>query len=332
MKAAFPVAFGALLSCAQTRTEPAEPFIAPAGDSALATPSASAASLADASAAAFPTALAAPSCNATKAFSPLHGTEHAQLPVGAPGTICDALSAVFNDYDSASESSATAGGTVRAGESFPVEHAARTLWVVPYYTGTSAEESFLCGCCEAAANLALLTASQGKLVVAAKTTQPIEHRGMGTGITSSPLKLALDERRELVLVESAHTCGNAPLRRYLHGLVLDGDKLGGARSAGGEPSPPWQLVEVLDWRVGARGSTAGADVSELTATVTTQAGPGPERDLVFTWSRKLCPFDEQAGEYVCGSPKPAGTERLRWSGTDYERRGPEAKLEHFSLP
>ncbi len=315
-RAAILVVFGTLLSCAQPRTDAAELVIAPASDSAAAASSGSAPAAPAPSASASSTAQIAPTCGATLAFSAITGAEHAKLPAGVPATVCDAISTLFSDYDASSETSVAAGGALRAGGSFMVTLGGRTLVALPHYTGEIAKESFLCGCCEAKASLALLELSAGKLVVVAKTLKPIAHAGLGTGLTASPLKLRLDDTRELVLVESAHTCGTAPLRRILHGLEVDGQK----------------LVPRLEWRVGARGSTGQADVSEVTATVTNEPGPGVAFDLVFAWSRALCPFDQQAGEYVCGPPKPTGSERLRWSGSVYKLHGPEAKLEHFNLP
>jgi hypothetical protein len=255
-------------------------------------------------------------CKATRAFSSLQGTEYLALPAQLAIDACAALTAIFPDYDAQPQSSVVAGGTVRAGDGFSVMLDGRAVLALPYYTGEIAEEMFLCGCCTAKAGLALLDVVDGKVSLIAKASKPVEHAGLGTGLKPSSAQLVFDDKESLITLETAHTCGTAPLRRYLHAF----------RVANGK------LAEVLDWRVGARGTTGVADISEVTATVTnapaTSASKGP-RELVFTWQRALCPFDDKAGDYLCGQPTPAGSERLHFNGNRYVLNGPRAKLEHF---
>ena len=253
-------------------------------------------------------------CKATRAFSALGGPELVTPPPSFGRTACEALRAVVPDYEADTESSPTVGA-VRAGQGFAVEVAGRSVWALPYYVGKDAEESFLCGCCEAKANLALVAVASGAVEVVAKAAAPIPHAGLGTELEPSSLRLKLDDKRELVLLQSEFTCGTAPLRRVLHGFTLDGKK----------------LTPVLEWFVGARGSTGVADVSEVSATVTNAERAGGPFDLVFTWTRSLCPFDDKAGEYVCGNGKPSGTELLRFDGSSYKLSGPRAKLEHLTI-
>ena len=292
------------------------PVLAPSGAPAASAPAGEPArSVATTETATPPAPSAPPSCKATRAFTGLAGsTEYLKLPAAAGATACEALEALVPDYDAATESSKK-DGTVRADEGFSVEVAGRSVWALPYYVGKEAEELFLCGCCEAHAKLALFEVVDGKVAVVARATAPISHAGLGTGLRPSPFKLKLDINRELVLVESANTCGTAPLRKVLHGFT----------AAQGVLKP------VLSWRVGARGSTRVADISEVSAVVSNEEQPGGAFDLLFSWRRADCPFDDKAGEYVCAQPQPYGTERLRFDGSSYKLRGPEAKLEHLTL-
>lgn len=252
-------------------------------------------------------------CWATEAFTTRGGQAKLALPASyAPLDACDALTSVFSDYDPTTESAASAGGAVRGHRAFEVTLGGRSLLVLSFYTGTAAEEGLLCGCCEAAAQVAVFERARGALPLVARTKTPIPHGGLGTGVSLFPTSLELDGSEGLLVLEAGTTCGNAPLRRVVHGFRVDGTA----------------LTPVLTWRVGARGvGASGLDVVEVNAAVRNEPRKDGPNDVVFAWSRAPCPFDDAAGSYVCKPGVPQGSERLRFDGKTYKLQGPRARLE-----
>lgn len=232
---------------------------------------------------------------------------------------CTALKAIFPDYDPATESSARAGGVVRARDAGLFLHGGRELLVLIDYRGKEAEEELVGGCDPFHAHVSLLARSpdNAQLTVVARGREPITHAGVGSAITIAlgpSSSVALRENDPALRLHSEHGCGTAPARTAAHLLVLDGTS----------------LRDVLGRFVGARGMQRDDTIHEIGAAL----GPKPHRptdkdgfaDLTLVWTDAACPFDDKAGDLVCGRGKPLGTDTYRYDGRAYVRRGPATKV------
>ncbi|HEU4538581.1 MAG TPA: hypothetical protein VFS00_30885, partial [Polyangiaceae bacterium] len=79
----------------------------------------------------------------------------------APFTSCDALGAIFADYDRATERSEVAGGLVRVDRARRWRWGGRELLALLFYQGEDAAADVICGQCRVRARLALLEARGG---------------------------------------------------------------------------------------------------------------------------------------------------------------------------
>lgn len=226
---------------------------------------------------------------------------------------CDALLAIHPDYDPQTEASAKAGGRVRADKAFVFRTSGRALLAVTRYMGPDAEQSMMCGCCSAEARVALLEARGGRLALVADADQPIEHGGINDGISLAAAQLAIRQGEELLTFDAAHACGTSPGRHYLHAFRLQGS----------------ELRQVLRHRASASGMDVNANLVRVAATPTPRKGKGEFFDIVLSWTRAPCPFDDAAGDYVCKAPAPIGTEILRFDGRTYRLAGAPLRLELF---
>lgn len=306
----------------------AAPNVAPAGVSSS-DPSVAVTSAASTPASA-PTAstsalVAAASCPARRPFVFASAPANERVlvlpaPFGASDA-CAALSAIFPDYDRGTERSTKAGGVVRARSAGVFAHGGRDLLVLIDYRGTEADEEFAGGCDPLYAHVSLLArASDGQgLTVVARASEPIAHAGVGSAVTfatGGAGSLPLRENDPALVLRSEHSCGTSPGRTAAHVLVVEGNA----------------LRSVLSAFVGARGMQRDNEIHEVAAALAPKAGrPRADAkdgfaDLTLTWTDALCPFDDKAGDFLCGRGKPLGTDEHRYDGRKYVRRGPATKV------
>lgn len=266
---------------------------ASASAAARAAPGASASALASASA-----------CGATVAWTA--DEAFAVQPALGNKTPCDALRAVFADYDEGAGAAPSAGGAVRAHRFFEVKRGPDKLVAMTFYVEPDAKESMLCGCCEGKAQLALLRDDGAKLSLVARSGAPLVHGGVGSGVDP-----VAGEVGELVLVTTHHGCGTAPGRVLLHGLRVTDTK----------------IEAVLEARFAAFGSGPQGEPIHEEAVLSTKPGAAALPDVVLSWSRARCDFVDD--KEVCEPGTALGSDTWVFDGKRYAQRGPRPKLNFF---
>jgi hypothetical protein len=225
-------------------------------------------------------------------------------------TPCQALAAIFPDYDREKGSSAAAGGPVRIYSVRRWDTAGRTLLGVVYYVGEDVTESFVCGQCQVSAKLAALEVESDRLRVAAKakeTWRPKNGEALFSGLAELDLApLAFDAKETLLPMRTDWSTGKPGSWRSLSLYRLEGAELS------------LVLSEQDQWWASGMG-TADDDVVASEVSVEPRSdGPNGLRVKI---AERRCHIDTSKDDppTVCGKDVPLGTQRWRFSGKAYKR-------------
>ncbi len=277
----------------------------PASESAavrVATPNASA----------MPTAKArepAPPCAHQRPFTFDDKTVALPAPYDA-FTPCQALAAIFPDYDGKNESSATAGGPVRIYSVRRWDTTGRTLLGVVYYVGEDVGESFVCGQCQVNANLVALEREGDRLRVAAKakaTWRPKNSEALFSGLAElAPAPIAVGEKEALLAMRTDWSTGKPGSWRSLSLYRLEGTELSLVFS------------EQDEWSASGMGTV---DDEVVASELTVEPRPGELGDLRVKVTDRRCHVDitKDEPDTVCGKAVPVGSQRWRFAGKAYKR-------------
>ncbi|MCU0683342.1 MAG: hypothetical protein MUF34_14075 [Polyangiaceae bacterium] len=225
-------------------------------------------------------------------------------------TPCDALAAIFADYDAATETTAAAGGVVRIDRARRWGQGTRDLLAVLYYQGADATAGFVCGQCRVRAQLALLE-SRGDALTLVATGTPWHP---GDDITA-----LFDGRADFDSAEYTLGGGETLLglrARWSTGMPGTWTNLTLYRLEG------QTLTSVFSYGVEWFANGMGEDHERIASALSMVPRAGGASDLVLRTTRERCHFDPAAVgpvSLVCGPRRPVGAERWRLDGKAYRR-------------
>lgn len=248
---------------------------------------------------------------------PFAGLDEASAPFALPEpfarfTPCDALAAVFADYDSAAETSASAGGVVRIDRARRWAQGGRELLAVLYYVGDDATADFICGQCRVRSHLALIEVRGAALALVA-TAAPWhpadEIAALFNGQAEfEPAEYALNEQESLLGVRVPWSTGMPGTWINLTLFHLQG----GA------------LTKVFGYGVDWYANGMGVDDERVASALSTAPGPKGSNDLVVHTTEERCHLDPPGPDPAafsrsCTPPRRVGTERWRFDGKAFRR-------------
>jgi hypothetical protein len=194
-------------------------------------------------------------------------------------TPCDAMVAVYRDYDRTTERSAIAKGTVRLYSVQRWETAGATFLAMVYYAGEDASEQFVCGQCRVDAQLAILKLDGTKLKLVAKTHVDASIGSQVTALFSGLAELdlapvAVDETTSLLAMRTNWSTGMPGSWRMLSLYRLQGTS----------------LTRVFNGTDRWFANGMGADDDIVSSEMTTEARPKGNglRDLRIVTSEQRC--------------------------------------------
>ena len=220
----------------------------------------------------------------------------------APRTPCDALRAVYPDYDDATQMSKLAGGLVRAHGGFDVTLNGTRHLVLTFYRQGDADGQ-VGNCVSVGAHVALLRARDSGFELVARTDAAVNHMG-GSGLTRFNSDLTFEPGEALLGFSADEGCGNGPSTTAVGAFRVQGKRLA--------------LVLVATT---AHGRVEG---DEFQAHVASSPSTGRRFDQVLSWRKRRC--TGSGDQRKCSEFNPAGTQRLRFNGTKFVTAGPAPQL------
>jgi hypothetical protein len=223
-------------------------------------------------------------------------------------TPCDALRALFPDYDAEKGASPSLGASVRLDAAHAWVAGDRSVLALVYYTGADADADFVCGSCYVDAHVAVVERSGDELVLVVKGPDPW-HTDDSIALFDGTAEFSDDpaiEHESLLGVVVHWSHGMIGGRGVLMLYALDGERL--------------HVVFEEDsyWHASGMGKEDDDHV-DTRVRFLPRAGAAP--DLELTSTERRCHIDPSSDDMkdVCGAGRVVGTSRYRASADGYHR-------------